>query len=371
MKNGYMKYFGQQEDTRVQGRVLHPMENIFMMTIVAVFCGFEEWEDIADFAEYRRDFFAKYLDLENGTPSADTFSRFFQKLDPKVFQKVFAEWAHTLVGKCGDKTVSIDGKRICTASRINDEHPLHIVSAWVGENQAVLGQIKVNDKSNEITAIPMLLDILDIKEGVVTIDAMGTQTDIAAKIVGKDADYVLAVKDNQQTLRDDVSRTFEAELPFKTYEEEDFGHGRIEHRKYSFTDNLDRLLSLERWDGLAGLVKVERTSIEKKTGKTTCDMRYFITSLSDERKAFQAVREHWGVESMHWQLDVLLGEDRSLKRAGNSAENFNMIRKMVINLMRNDDYEFPQKRKKKKSLGRKMMSALFDPKYLEHLISKL
>lgn len=362
-----MQYFGQLEDPRVQGRVLHPMRNIVLITIVAAFCGFDEWEEIAAFAEFRRDFFAKYLDLSNGTPSHDTIARFFQHLKPKSFQKAFMEWSHSLVKNCDGKTVSIDGKRIRTASSMNDEHPLHIVSAWVGENQAVLGQVKVADKSNEITAIPLLLDILDLEGSVVTIDAMGTQTGIAEKIIEKKADYVLAVKENQPTLKDDLARTFDSNIPFVTYEEDDFGHGRIEHRKYCFTDDMSMVYLPEKWRHLSGLAKVERTSTEKKTGETSSDTRYFIASTRDSQKVFHAVRGHWGVECMHWQLDVLLDEDRSLKRAGNSAENFNIIRKMVVNLMRNDDYQF----KKKKSLKLKMMSAVFDDAYLGHLISKL
>lgn len=369
MEDNFMQYFGQLEDSRVQGRVLHPMKNIVLITVVAAFCGLDDWEEIAAFAEYRKDFFAKYLDLSNGIPSHDTIARFFQHLNPKSFQKVFAEWAHFLVKECEGKTVSIDGKRIRTASSMNDDHPLHIVSAWVSENQAVLGQVKVADKSNEITAIPMLLDILDIEGSVVTIDAMGTQTGIAEKIVEKRADYVLSVKENQPTLKDDLVRTFEAKLPLVRYEEEDLGHGRIEHRRYRFTDNLSRIYAPEKWKGLAGMVRVERTSTEKKTGEESSDVRYFITSTNDAEKAFHSIRKHWGVESMHWQLDVLLNEDGSLKRAGNSAENFNIIRKMVVNLMRNDAYPF--KKKKKKSLKLKMLAATFDEEYLEHLIFSL
>lgn len=227
------------------------------------------------------------------------------------------------------KVVSIDGKRVRQATEMNGGDPIHIVSAWVAENEMVLGQLKVSGKTNEISAIPELIDILDLKGSTVTIDAMGCQTAIVGKIVDRKANYVIGLKGNQQTLQEAAIETFRTFKPDREIVTTDCDHGRIEERKYMFTSNLSLVGQREKWPGLQQLVRVDTKQINKKTGKETADTRYFITShkrLKAEKVAY-AIRKHWAIESMHWQLDVVFGEDSSLKRVRNSAENFNTIRK--------------------------------------------
>lgn len=368
MKNDFLGHFDTLEDTRVQGRVLHPMRNILFVTIVGVFCGHTGWEEIADFAKYRQGFFAKYLDLTNGLPSDDTLRRFFEKLDPKSFREHFLRWAASLVGKTDKKSVSIDGKCVRTANKMSPENPIHIVSAWVGENMMTLAQVKVADKSNEITAMPELIDMLDLAGTLVSFDAMGCQTDIAERIRLAGADYVLAVKQNQPTLRDDTVRSFEVLPACGSVKTTETGHGRVEERTYTFCDDLSCLLNPGDWAEIAMLVKVDAHITDKKTGESTESTRYYITSCKDMKRVAAGIRSHWGVESMHWILDVVFGEDLSTKRSQNSAENFNIISKMATNILRNDGVDYGKKRV---SVRRRMLKASFEEQYLDLLISLL
>lgn len=268
------------------------------------------------------------------------------------------------------KVVSIDGKRIRKASEMNDRNPIHIVSAWLAENEMVLGQLKVSEKTNEITAIPQLIEILDLKGSTVTLDAMGCQTNIVEKVVDAGADYVIGLKGNQPTLLEDAELTSRTHRPARVLSTTDCGHGRVEERKYLFYNDLSCLCGAERWKGLQMVVKVETTQTDKKTGKETSDTRYFITSHDEsmaDRVAY-SIRRHWAVESMHWQLDVVFGEDSSLKRVKNSAENFNIVRKIVLGLLKNDGIDYG---KKKVSLKRRMLHAIHDEEYLESLLERL
>ena len=368
MKSEILKHFEDMEDPRVVGRTIHPLRNIVFITIVGALCGLTGWEEIADFAMYRKGFFSKYIDISMGLPSDDTLRRFFAKLKPEVFRERFLRWASSLVGGTKDKSVSIDGKCIRTANKMSPDNPVHIVSAWVGENAMTLAQVKVADKSNEITAIPELIDVLERAGSLVSIDAMGCQTDIAEKIRLAEADYVLAVKQNQPTLWNDTVRSFEV-MPICGVEQTtETGHGRVEERTYTFCDDLSCLLNAGSWKGLAMLVKVDSRVTDKKTGETTEYTRYHMTSCRNMKRVAEGVRSHWGVESMHWMLDVVFGEDLSTKRIHNSAENFNIIRKLALNILKNDgvDYE-----KKRVSLKRRMLKATNDDQYLERLISLL
>ncbi|MDL2308943.1 ISAs1 family transposase [Bacteroidales bacterium OttesenSCG-928-C03] len=368
MSEDILKHFSTLEDTRVQGRTLHPMKNIVFITLVGAICGITSWEDIYYFAKERKGFFEKYLDLTNGIPSEDTLRRFFQNLNPKSFQEHFTKWAKSIAKDVDCKTISLDGKRICTASNMNSENPIHIVSAWLSEKQIVLGQVKTGEKSNEITAIPELLKALDVKGSMITIDAMGYQTDIAKQIASSEADYLLAVKGNQPTLYEDVIRTFKQRVPCHGKETLELGNGRIEQRKCLFTSNFSFIRDPEKWERIAGIVKVESTQINKKTGKVSKEVRYFITSSTNQDRVLAAVRKHWGIESMHWILDVQLGEDASLKRVDHSAENFNVIRKIVVNLMKEDGYDHSVK---KMSIKRKQIAAIINEHYLEYLLARL
>lgn len=368
MSNDILKHFSTLEDPRMLGKITHPMKNIVFITLVGALCGFNSWEDIYYFAKGRMPFFSKHLDLSDGIPSEDTLQRFFKNLKPKSFQEHFTTWTKSIVGKVEKKNISIDGKRICTASNMNNDSPIHIVSAWLSENQIVMGQVKIEEKSNEITAIPELINALDIEGGVVTIDAMGCQADIVKQILKAKADYLLAAKMNQPSLYEDIVRTFEQKVSLHKREDVEIGHGRIETREYLFTRNLSFIRDIEKWENLGGLLKVHSTQIDKKTGKETRAVRYFITSLTDSDRASNSVRKHWGIESMHWILDVQFGEDASLKRTKNSAENFNIIRKIVVNLMKEDGYTHLVK---KMSINRKQIAALIDEEYLEYLLGRL
>lgn len=365
-----MIHFETLEDPRQQSKVLHPMKNIVFIVLVGALNGLDGWEEIADFAEYRRDFLEKYLDLSNGIPTDDTLRRFFQNLNPKSFQERFVSWTSSIVHDVDGKVVSIDGKRIRKASEMNDRNPIHIVSAWLAENEMVLGQLKVSEKTNEITAIPQLIEILDLKGSTVTLDAMGCQTNIVEKVVDAGADYVIGLKGNQPTLLEDAELTSRTHRPARVLSTTDCGHGRVEERKYLFYNDLSCLCGAERWKGLQMVVKVETTQTDKKTGKETSDTRYFITSHDEsmaDRVAY-SIRRHWAVESMHWQLDVVFGEDSSLKRVKNSAENFNIVRKIVLGLLKNDGIDYG---KKKVSLKRRMLHAIHDEEYLESLLERL
>ena len=370
MKNEIMIHFETLEDPRQQGKILHPMKNIIFIVLVGALNRLDGWEEIADFAEYKRDFFEKYLDLSNGIPTDDTLRRFFQNLDPKSFQSHFMEWASSIVHSADGKLVSIDGKRIRKASDLNDRNPIHIVSAWVSENAMTLGQLKVGEKTNEITAIPQLIEILNLKGATVTIDAMGCQTEIVEKIIDAPADYVIGVKGNQPSLLEEVVETFKTFKPDREIVTTDCGHGRIEERKYLFCSNLSCVLSRDRWKGLKQIVRVDTRQTDKKTGEESSDTRYFITSHNDSQaeRVANSIRGHWAIESMHWQLDVVFGEDTSLKRIKNSAENFNMVRKMILGLLRNDGIDYG---KKKVSLRRRMLRATHDEEYLENLLQRL
>lgn len=367
--NEILRHFETLPDHRQSGKVLHPMRNIVFIVLVGAFNGLDGWEEIADFAEYRRDFFEKYLDLSNGFPSDDTLRRFFEALDSKEFRTRFTEWASSIVPKTEDKTVCIDGKRIRTASNMA-ENPLHIVSAWVSENQMTLAQTMVADKSNEITAIPQLLEILDLRKATVTIDAMGCQTEIARKIREAGADYILGVKDNQPSLREEAEDTVRTVSPDRVITTTDIGHGRIEERKYMMYSDLSCVLSRDRWLDLGQIVRVETRQTVKKTGMESSDVRYFITShkLDSAEKVAECIRKHWGIESMHWQLDVIFDEDSCLKRVRNSAENFNIIRKIVMGALRNDGVDYGKKRV---SLKRRMLRAIHDEAYLDSLLRRL
>ena len=367
-KNKILKHFEDMEDPRVVGWTLHAMRNIVFITIVGALCGLTGWEEIADFAEYHRKFFSQYLDLPNGLPSDDTLRRFFRDLKPGEFRKRFYAWAKEAVGPVKGKTLNLDGKTVRGASAMNPNNPVHIVSAWVGENQMVLAQTRVGSKRNEISALKELLEILDLKGSTVTIDAMGCQVKIAERIVDAGADYVLALKMNQSTLRKDTDLSFQ-KLPCcadLTTEETD--HGRAEVRRYRFIDDLSLLLTGHRWKGLGMIVSVDSEVTDKKTGKTTRATRYYITSMKRGQAAQckESIRSHWGVESMHWSLDVTFGEDSATKRKDHSADNFNTIRKIALNVLKNDGVDYGTKRV---SLKRRMLKAQHSEEYLKQLLN--
>lgn len=306
----------------------------------------------------RKEWLSKFLDISKGIPDKDTFRRVFERLNPNEV----AEWLYDWLGNSNSngKTVNIDGKTICGSG--NSAHEAyHVVSAWVSENQITLGEIVVDEKSNEITAIPKLLDLVDIEGSVVTIDAMGCQTEIAEKITLKKADYCLALKANQPNLHDDVKLYFDnlkAEQSVTTSEK---GHGRIEKREYFLETDIYWLPQRLKWSRLNAIGAVKSTVFEKE--KTQTETRYFITSLTDVKKFAESVRKHWSIENqLHWQLDVTFGEDRAKTRKDNSPLNWNVMRKTALPLLRNADVG------KKQSVKRKMFMAALDVNLLDKII---
>ena len=333
-----MKHFEGLEDPRVIGRTRHKIFDLLFIVTVATIADCDDWEMIILWARERESWLRRYCELPNGIPSRFTMSRLLRRLAPEAFHRVFAAWMKDIQEVTDGDVVAIDGK---TLRRSFDRAPdgkgaIHMVSAWLDRNRVVLGQLKVEEKSNEITAIPELLKLLEIKGALVTIDAMGCQKEIAAEIVGKGADYLLAVKDNQPTLAEDVKRTFE-----EAGEEQlihattwDDGHGRAEMREYYQCMDLSRLRTKEEWLGLKSLGKVVSYRYENG-GNRSVETRYYISSLGrGVTRMAKGMRSHWGIENkLHYVLDVSFSEDRLRVRKDNSAENMGMIRHVANNYL--------------------------------------
>ena len=365
------EYFESIKDPRQQSKVQHNFTETIMMIICAVIAGCDVWEDIADYCRVKEAWFKERLGLklENGIPSHDTMSRIFGMLEPKEFQARFIEWVEGTINREAREILSIDGKTMC-GSRGKEKKPIHMVSAWASKAKAVFGQIVTEEKSNEITAVPLLLELLDIKGTIITADAMSCQRDIVRKIVDKEADYVLRLKENQATLYQAVQEHFAAAQeqpalydPIKKKTMIDNGHGRIETRIYYLcTDNDFLKLYQSDWSGLSG-VGMMRSTV-KKDGVTTRENHYYITSLTDIDEFSQAARSHWGVEnSLHWCLDVTFREDHSRMRADHTAENFAVVRHIVLNILKSMD--------DKMSVARRRRHCAYDDVYLEKVIRKI
>jgi predicted transposase YbfD/YdcC len=333
-----LKYFSEVRDPRVERNREHLLEEILLIAIAAVVSGAESWNDIADFGEEKKVWLKSFLKLPGGIPSHDTFNRVFAALDPDELEAGFAAWVSSLASLTAGGVVAIDGKTLRGTREAGKKSLVHMVSAWSEANHLVLGQRKVDEKSNEISAIPKLLDALELAGTVVTLDAMGCQREIAAQIVGKKADYVLALKGNQGLLAEQVKDSF-ALLPTASVSTEvDCGHGRVEQRTCSVIGDLSLIEKEVEWLGLASLVRIEAERFHKATGKIERETRFYIASLAPDATRINAVvRQHWGIENkLHWTLDVAFGEDRSRKRAGNAAQNFSAINKIALNLLKQD-----------------------------------
>lgn len=362
------KYFETLTDSRQQAKVRYNLLETVVMTICAVTIGCEFWYQIEEYCKHQVDWFREKLGLklEYGVGSHDTFQRIFEIIDPKEFEKLFTLWVRSICKKTDGEIVSIDGKTI-RASRNGDASPLHLVSAWANKNQLVLGQERTDEKSNEITAIPNLLDVLELDGCIVTIDAMGAQKDIAEKIAEKN-DYVLALKANQSNTHRDVYTYFEETLAdeklyfsdncLKTAEK---SHGRIEKRAYYLSTDIDWLQGKHDWKNLNAIGAVWSETI--RNGKLCTQHRYYLTTLTDVSTFAQAVRSHWGVEnSLHWCLDVTFNEDRCRSRKGFSAQNFAVIRKVVLNILKNYPTEKPT------SLNAKRLRCQFNFDFLADIL---
>lgn len=347
----------------------HKLLDIIFIAICAVVSGADTYEQIENFGKQRKRWLSKKLELPHGIPSHDTFGRIFEKIIPNEFQSSFMHWIESVAQLTKGQVIAIDGKTLRRShDKTNDKKAIHMVSAWASENQVILGQLKTDEKSNEITAIPNLLKLLDISGCIITIDAMGTQKKIANTIIGKDADYILALKENQKTLCQDVSLFFEKMEEMKkqgfSFDEAtdvDGGHGRIETRRTVVTSDIDWLQDRDNWANLKSIGMVE--SCREIDGESSHERRYYISSLGCSADTFgRAVRNHWGVENcVHWVLDIAFREDESRVRKGHSPENFAAIRHIALNLLRNN-------KTFKGSVKSKRLNAAMNVKYLEQVM---
>lgn len=362
IKNKLFTFAKTIPDFRLNRKKLYPSENIVFITILAVICGAETWEEIEDYGVVKIDFLESILDLENGIPSHDTFNRFFSLLKPSLFEEYFVSWIKSISNQYKG-VVAIDGKTVKGSKKSGLKSAIHLVSAFSTENEIFLGQIKTEEKSNEITAIPELIKILDLEGAIITIDAMGCQEDIAKEIIKQKADYILAVKENQKELYEDIESAFLISLkdPSKVYTKEEFGSGRIEKRVCTVMDDLSHLLNPTKWDSLQTLVKIDSERYIKATKKTQKSTRYYISSLpSDAKKLAESIRAHWKIENnLHWHLDVSFSEDKSRKRNKNAAQNFSSVLKLSLKILLNETIS-----PVKKSIRRKRKIAGWDNHYL-------
>ncbi len=346
-----MTYLSKMKDPRIDRKKLHLLEDIVFITIAAVISGAESWNEIELFGKTRQKWLSSFLRLPNGIPSHDTFNRFYSALDPIEFERVFLEWVQSLAKKYPGDILSIDGKTIRGSRGKSFHSATHIVSAWSKSNQMIIGQVKVDAKSNEITAIPLLLDSLLIEGSIVTLDAMGCQKEIAKKIRSKKAEYILTVKENQPDLLDDIRDSFKMLEPEKFNHQLDFGHGRIETRECSVISDLSLIEKPTLWKSLSSIIRVQSERYIKSTGETQKETRYYISSLSTSAEHISnAIRSHWAIENnVHWCLDVAFNEDGNRKRMGNAAVNFSKINRIALNLLKKDDEKISIKAKRLKA----------------------
>jgi predicted transposase YbfD/YdcC len=362
-------HFRQLPDPRVRRTRRHALEDILVITLCAVICGADDWVSIAHFGHAKRKWFRGFLALEHGIPSHDTFGRVFAALDPAAFKAAFLAWVQTVAEHLPGEVIAVDGKTLRrTFDTAADKAAIHMVSAWATAQGLCLGQVKTDTKSNEITAIPKLLEMLALAGRVVTIDAMGCQRDIARIIQAKGGDYVLSLKGNQTRLHDDI-RTFFADaetrafrdLPHTTAETVDGDHGRIEVRRAWATDDLAWLADRPRWPGLRSVLRVDS---ERTVGdRTTHETRFFISSLPpDAAHLARVVRSHWAIEnSLHWVLDVAMRQDHTRIRTGHAPENLAILHHIALNLLKQD-------RTEKLGIKNKRLAAGWDHDYLLRVI---
>jgi len=338
---GFSSHFEQVADPRREDRVLHPLVEILFLIISGSICGAESWRDFVMFGEEKLDFLRKYYPYENGIPSKNTLYRVMSAIEPEHFKSCFINWVRSLQNHI-QGVIAVDGKTLCNSfdSSGKNTKAIHMVSAFSAEARLVLAQQKVDEKSNEITAVPLLLDMLSLKGNTVTIDAMGCQKKIAKKIIDKEGDYVFSLKGNQGTLNEDVRLFLESEADKNNSElivdrsvHSDKGHGRIETRTCYVSDKIDWLEQKDKWAGLQSIAMIEEHQI--KGGVESIERRFFISSLpADAELISKAVRAHWSVENnLHWTLDVVFNEDNLRVRKDNAPENMAIVRHISLNML--------------------------------------
>jgi predicted transposase YbfD/YdcC len=341
------KHFAKVKDPRIDRTKRHKLLDILIIAICGVICGADSWVDIELFGKTKLEWLRTFLKLPNGIPSHDTFGRVFGAINPEEFENSFMEWVQAINELTQGQVIAIDGKQLRgSQDSETGQAAIYMVSAWATENQLVLGQRKVDEKSNEITAIPKLLKLLEIAGCIVTIDAIGTQTKIAKAIIDRGGDYLLAVKENQGNLYEDIHDLFEDDqqynfegAPYNYAKTVNKDHGRIEIRQCWTISDLEYLANIrdrERWQALKTLAMI--TSERRIGGETEIETRYFITSLqSDAQKILKVKRSHWGIENrLHWELDIAFNEDHSRVRKDNAPQNFAVLRHMALNLLKQE-----------------------------------
>lgn len=367
-------HFNQLEDPRMDRTKRHQLLDIIAIAICGVICGADSWVDLELFGRSKEEWLKRFLSLPNGIPSHDTFGRVFAGLDPEQFAQCFTGWVKAVSQLTQGQIIAIDGKTLRRShDRANGKSAIHMVSAWAAANHLVLGQVKVDDKSNEITAIPELLAVLDLAGCIVTIDAMGCQKGIASQIVEQGADYVLALKENQGGLHQEVTDTFERGLR-SGFEglEHDFqqtvgkGHGRIETRQcwvVSDPEVLEYLNGGGMWEGLRSVALVRAKRVVGN--KEEVEDRYYISTLpGDARRLLEATRTHWEIENcVHWVLDIAFDEDSCRVRQGNAPQNFAVVRHIALNLLKMEQTSKGGVKAKRKRAG-------WDEDYLLKVLSQ-
>ena len=367
-------YFGKLEDPRIERRKLHKLLDVIVVAICAVICGADNWVEIQYFGERKQAWLKQFLSLPNGIPSHDTFGRVFSRLNGEQFQACFMEWVQAVHQVTAGQVVAIDGKQVRRSmDSYQGKAAIYMVSAWAEENRLVLGQRKVNEKSNEITAIPELLELLEVTGCIVTIDAIGCQTQIAETIVRKKAEYVLTVKENQPHLYEDLAYFFQMYLqdenPLQWIQDHhqtlQKAHGRIETRQcwvLSASPYLESVRGLKDWPQLKSLVCMVS---QRKIGEAVeQDTRYFISSLPpDAKRLSSAIRGHWGIENrLHWVLDVAFDEDHSRARKDFAPQNLTVIRHIALNMLRHEPTA-------KGGIQAKRLQAAWDEDYLLRVLA--
>jgi predicted transposase YbfD/YdcC len=413
IKTGFENHFALIADHRQQEKVHHPLISVFFIAVAAAVASCDDWEDAICWAEEKIDWLKKFVSLPFGVPSESTFQRVFRMINPKQFEKCFASWAHELVIDMQRRNVAIDGKTACGAKENEGEKSaVHIVSAYLCDQGLTLAEVKTGEKSNEIKAIPELLKLLSIENTIVTIDAGGTYPDIARQIVKENrADYVLALKGNQGNMYKDAlllftgidlnkdsdadlketfsripsyialeySRIAPSDAPafisseFQSTQTVDKGHGRIERRVYVLVNDISWIHRFEEWEGLQSVGLAVSFTTNIKTGVTSIDGRFYISSLKNVAEFASSVRNHWQIESNHWSLDVTFGEDKSRIRKDHEPQNLAMIRKLALNLLKLDkqkqllDESVPGRRRRESYKVRRKRAMMRDD-YLEQIM---
>ena len=365
MEPSLSKYFDEIPDPRVVGRCSHLLSDILLTALCTYITGGVDYQDMHLFAKERGPTLPDLLQLPNGTPSADTFERVFQRLDPNAIQSCLSQYGKELLNSLVEKQVILDGKKLKGVSPSSKGNSgLYLLNAWVSENRFCLGQLKVEDKSNEISAIPQLLNTLDIRESVVSMDAIGTQTKIAAQIRQQEGHYLLSVKGNQQDLLEDIESAFKVHQGYHHDEEWEYDHGRIEVRRCSILPAKDFLLqeTLCAWKGIASIIRIE--SSREIQGLYSKEIRYYISDEDHADAVYfnRLARGHWGIENqLHWHLDVTFKEDLCRARSGHAPENLSVLRKMSLQLLSNQKDMY--------SLKKRQYKAALDSDYMRKILN--